>query len=105
MEQMLTAVAGDDFTLAVDFSDGKAPIALSEQDSIQLVIHGDGRENRYSAAEIRNHTAFFCLSGEETERLSAENPGGRFTVCVRLVLASGGRSTPVYRKPLLMVRC
>lgn len=102
----LHCVAGDDLTLAVDFTDGGAALELAEGDRAELVLHlPDGTEQVLAADLQDGSTATFLLTGAKTAELLAQNPTGEFRYCIRLTFADGSRYTPVYRQLLLIAGC
>ena len=105
-EYELHCIAGDDLTLAVDFTDGGAALELAEGDRAELILHlPDGTEQVFAAAAQDGNTATFLLTGVQTAELLTQNPTGEFRYCVRLTFADGSRYTPVYRQLLLIAGC
>lgn len=105
-ESQITIVAGDDFTLGVDFYDEKnQPFVLSEGDKCELVIHLGDDEKTFAAVEQSENTAKFFLSGEVTNSLTENKNRGIFEYCVRINLADGTRQTPIHRSQLTIERC
>ena len=102
----LHCIAGDDLTLAVDFTDGGAALELAEGDQAELILHlPDGMEQVFAAAAQDGSTATFVFSGAQTANLLEQNPTGEFRYCIRLTFADGSRYTPVYRQLLLIAGC
>ena len=92
----LHCIAGDDLTLAVDFTDGGAALELAEGDQAELILHlPDGMEQVFAAAAQDGSTATFVFSGAQTANLLEQNPTGEFRYCIRLTFADGSRYTPV----------
>lgn len=102
----LHCIAGDDLTLAVDFTaDGQA-LELSEEDQAELILHfPDGVEQVFEAVAQDGSTATFVFSGAQTADLAYKNPFGRYQYCVRLQFADGTQHTPIHREPLIIKRC
>ena len=102
----LHCIAGDDLTLAVDFTaDGEA-LELPNGDRAELVLHlPDGEEQVFAADLQDGSTATFVFSGAQTAGLLQKNPTGRFRYCVRLHFADGSQCTPIHREPLIIKRC
>ena len=102
----LHCIAGDDLTLAVDFTDGGAALELSDGDVAELVLHFPaGTEQVFAAAAQDGNTATFLLTSAQTAELLTQNPTGEFRYCIRLTFADGSRYTPVYRQLLLIAGC
>ena len=106
MAEALCAVAGDDLTLAVDFTaDGQA-LLLADGDRAELILHlPDGTEQQFAAHSQEGSTATFVFSGAQTADLAYKNPFGRYQYCVRLQFADGTQHTPIHREPLIIKRC
>lgn len=102
----LHCIAGDDLTLAVDFTaDGQA-LALADGDRAELVLHlSDGVEQVSAAQSQQGSTATFVFSGAQTAGLLEQNPSGEFRYCVRLHFADGSQHTPIYRQLFLIAGC
>lgn len=102
----IVIIAGDDFTLGVDFYDEKnQPFELSEGDKCELVIHCGNDDKIYKSVEQSGNTAKFFLSGEVTKSLTESKTSGMFEYCVRITLADGTRQTPIHRESLTIERC
>lgn len=102
----LCIVAGDDFTLGIDFFDeDDNPFDLSERDRCELVIHCGNDEKIFAPSEQSGNTAKFFLSGTKTKSLRENRASGMFEYCVRINLADGTRHTPIYRQRLTIERC
>ena len=102
----LHCIAGDDLTLAVDFTDGGAALELAEGDRAELILHlPDGAEQVLAADLQEGSTATFVFSGAQTAGLLEQNPSGVFRYCVRLHFADGSQHTPIYRQFFLIVGC
>lgn len=106
LNDKIVIVAGDDFTLGVDFYDEKnQPFDLSEGDKCELVIHLGNKEESFTPVEQSGNTAKFFLSGEVTISLTENKNSGMFEYCVRITLADGTRQTPIHRESLTIERC
>lgn len=102
----LHCIAGDDLTLAVDFTADRQALELADSDRAELILHlPDGAEQVFAAAAQDGNTATFLLTGAKTAELLAQNPTGEFRYCIRLTFADGSRYTPVYRQLLLIAGC
>ena len=102
----LHCIAGDDLTLAVDFTDGGAALELAEGDQAELVLHFPAGTEQVFASDSQNgSTATFVFSGAQTANLLEQNPSGEFRYCVRLHFADGTQHTPVWRELLLIAGC
>lgn len=102
----LHCIAGDDLTLAVDFTDDGAALELSEGDQAELVLHlPDGVAQVFAAQSQQGSTATFVFSGAQTAGLLELNPTGEFRYCVRLRFADGSQHTPIYRQLFLIAGC
>lgn len=102
----LHCIAGDDLTLAVDFTvDGEA-LELSDGDVAELVLHFPAGAEQVLAADLQEgSTATFVFSGAQTAGLLEQNPSGVFRYCVRLHFADGSQHTPIYRQFFLIAGC
>ena len=102
----LHCIAGDDLTLAVDFTaDGQA-LELSNGDVAELVLHFPAGTEQVFASDSQNgSTATFVFSGAQTAGLLEQNPSGEFRYCVRLHFADGSQHTPIYRQLFLIAGC
>ena len=102
----LHCIAGDDLTLAVDFTaDGQA-LELTADDRAELILHfPDGTDELVAPDSQKGNVAMFALTGAKTKELMKKNPTGKFRYCIRLRFADGTQHTPVHREPLIIERC
>ncbi|MBR1810269.1 MAG: hypothetical protein IJ766_01295 [Clostridia bacterium] len=103
-EPILEIVAGDDCTVCVDFTAETAaqtPI-LGANDRLQMVLTA---ENAYEiTGTAQGDTGVFYLSAALTEAIAAE--GCEIVrCCVHIFWAGGGRSTPIFDRPVRILRC
>lgn len=102
-DKEIKVVAGDDLTLKCNFFNSNDPGAtvFHTGDRTKMVISGiTPKIEIYGMTE--DSVAYFYLSCENTEKLAAAiHP----LICVHILWASGGRSTPIVNKKLVVERC
>lgn len=98
-------VAGDDLTLKVVFTCSDETYRWKAGDRAELLLHFCNGERSIAPCAYDENAAVFYLSGAETEELLEASPDGICRICVRVYWSDGGRSTPIYRRPLWIARC
>lgn len=105
-DNSIEIIAGDDFTVNVDFTfDGENAI-FEDGDTAEMLIHGDNEDIHIKAKLYENNTASFYLSSELTKALLREDETeSYYEYCICVNWAYSGRHTPIHRKTLTVKRC
>lgn len=105
-DKNLTIIAGDDFTIGVNFMyDGETAV-FEDGDTAEMLIHAENDEIIIKANKVSDNTAFFYLSSETTQSLLRDyETESCYDYCIRVNWANRGRHTPIHRKMLTVKRC
>lgn len=99
-------IAGDDITLNVDFLFDNEAGTFEDDDTAEMLIHGDNEEFVIPSKQIENNTASFYLSSDFTQSLLRDGETeSYYDYCICVNWASRGRHTPIHRKTLIVKRC